>query len=1019
VDFLPLQDVYGNLLAEILVAVAGRGRSLIGKPEEVGRDEERIAEAVVGSLASLASVEAIDERLGGERLREFFSSPEAREIGIALYVAHVAGPRGTLEQQLRRRFVATMSWYCGRSEGALEADAERLFDALSSAVQNVAEPLIRSPSYESLRQAFVIDFSQDVAKATARSVGLFEARRVPNFRATFEFEERYRTALDVEHGRIEPPNYEGAEAIPLERLYVEPSFFTEDHVSGRRLRRLTADEVRNRIQRLVILGNPGAGKSSFSAALCHRLAVDPAREGTHRGVVPFLVVLRDFARAKQGGHSIVQFIEERCSSTYQTPPPEHAVEYLLASGRAMVIFDGLDELLEVRDRQAIRNAVETFATLFPFTPIVVTSRIVGYPDAPLDQRRFDRAYIDDFDVAQVGEYVEKWFSLDARFTPTQRAGRVAAFLKESETVEDLRRSPLLLALMCSIYRRQNYIPRHRAEVYSECAEMLFERWDRGRQIDVDRPIEAHLTPALQHIAQWMFTDTSLHGGVTHRQLVEQARRYIEREVVDNAAEARVLAERFVGFCHGRGWVLVETGTTAGDERLYGFVHRTFLEFFTAAWFAASAASSEQLASELLPHVEGGGWDLVALLVMQLRDTSVRGSTTELLDLLLQRASAGDSQVRGRLLSVAVRTLEFLVPRPSVRRALTKAAVEHRLEMSVQRYAAAVTSRDSEQYLSRDSSGDAPFDLLAGLLAADRDIRGPIAETISETLVEHLGRAHAKSDLLRDYGELVTVDCALNLAEAIPVHHRDAFDDVVVPVRQATKSAVREAAENLSTGSTVGALLLYSAGVLGAKELLERHGLEALFLEYLHPAFPSLRARAVGDRWLAAAFFGDAEARVAEAVDGLREAGRVALRSGLPLVDEDHMGYGVSALWLRGGKRLPKAAPAPTGWDEEARFGLLVLTGVSLEALPAPLRSQATEAISQAESPALRYVGPLFAPGWRQDPATDVYADLSTERAEMLRRLTEGARLVGKGFRGRGGRGQGVRLIGHRSRREDQ
>ena len=72
-----------------------------------------------------------------------------------------------------------------------------------------------------------------------------------------------------------------------------------------------------------------------------------------RQVTPFLVILRDYASQKQQEPcSILEFINDNIKADYQiTSFPSDAVEYLLLSGRAVVIFDGLDELTNTSDRK--------------------------------------------------------------------------------------------------------------------------------------------------------------------------------------------------------------------------------------------------------------------------------------------------------------------------------------------------------------------------------------------------------------------------------------------------------------------------------------------------------------------------------------------------------------------------------------------------------------------------------------------------------------------------------------------
>ena len=207
-------------------------------------------------------------------------------------------------------------------------------------------------------------------------------------------------------------------------------------------------------------------------------------------------MLRDYgALKKKNPCSILEYITLTAESIYQLPsPPSGAFEYLMLNGHVMVIFDGLDELLDTSYRQEISSDIEVFCNLFPSVPALVTSRKVGYEQAPLDPKIFEAYILSSFDDDAVRSYTEKWFGLDTDLPPDQRSRSTKIFLEESSSVPDLRSNPLLLALMCNIYRGDGYIPKNRPDVYEKCATMLFERWDKGRGIHYVLPFEAHMRP---------------------------------------------------------------------------------------------------------------------------------------------------------------------------------------------------------------------------------------------------------------------------------------------------------------------------------------------------------------------------------------------------------------------------------------------------------------------------------------------------------------------------------------------
>ena len=311
-------------------------------------------------------------------------------------------------------------------------------------------------------------------------------------------------------------------------------------------------------------------------------------------------------------------------------------------------FRGLDELLDTSARSEITKTVEMFESRFPLVPILATSRRIGYKQAPLDSSIFVTYQLAAFSDEQVAEYAHKWFELDGGI-PEVDGGRLsAAFLSESRVVPDLRSNPLLLALMCSIYRGESYIPRNRPDVYEKCAMLLFDRWDRFRGLRQSLPFEAHLEPAMRALADWIFTDPKLQAGVTEAQLVSRAAQYLETHLYTDAPnEAEEAARSFIQFCRGRAWVFTDMGTTASGDTLYQFTHSTFLEYFAASHFARNSSTYKRLLSTIVPHVRRAEWDVVSQLAVQIFSRSHDGAAEQILNSLVDRASVPRASLGSR------------------------------------------------------------------------------------------------------------------------------------------------------------------------------------------------------------------------------------------------------------------------------------------------------------------------------------------------------------------------------------
>lgn len=487
-----------------------------------------------------------------------------------------------------------------------------------------------------------------------------------------DFLTRYRRHVLEHHGMLRPPDFERRRRVPIGQLYVPPDIVqvkpaasAATSASGEQHLQLTA--LAARIDRTVLLGSPGAGKTTAAYVLMHDHGGDPQLR------TPFLVTLRQFASEER---SVVGHIEHELETFYQCPAPSGQVARLLLDGGALVIFDGLDELADTSLRARITEVIERFATEFPLASILVTSRIVGYEQAALDEAQFVCYRLGDFDDERVREYVQKWFTQEPGLAPGEAERWCEAFVRESESVPDLRANPLMLALMCILYRGEQSLPHDRAGVYEQCATLMFRRWDAHRGIQAQLRARHLVEPSLRHLAFWLLTRDDSDPAVTEEQLVAEAATFLQRRGFESHEEALEAAREFVAFSRGRAWVFSDVGTTASGQALFTFTHRTFLEYFAAYHLAAVHDTPERLARALAPHVARREWEVVAELAVQIKDrVSDRGGERVVAELLAERRTRA-LEGRSNILLFLARCLAFLDLPPGQVRVIARRVFDH-------------------------------------------------------------------------------------------------------------------------------------------------------------------------------------------------------------------------------------------------------------------------------------------------------------------------------------------------------
>ncbi|QSZ67391.1 NACHT domain-containing protein [Methanofollis aquaemaris] len=619
-----------------------------------------------------SAVEKIETNNGHDvrQIEVFLRSQEVETVVRQIFSAKVLKKDHDANiDMIRREFGKLLLLHLDLTEDNIVKISDSLFDALIAGCANVYVEDIRRGSLfaHEMMENLRFRMLQDELENLNYNIRKLESNDKPTVQQYLEFERKYRRQVTERYKYLSTAHFKNAEKILLDDLYVFPNFLDSmsPDVENRKL--IACEDFVSLIYRSVVLGDPGAGKTTLTYKLCYDFGRGfTSKQLGGRDVTPILVVLRDYGTKFESNHcSILEYIEEISRSLYQQKPPAGAFEYLLMNGRAFVIFDGLDELLDTSKRRTISDNIESFCDLYPSVPILVTSRKVGYEQAPLSKDRFKKYYISDFNNKQVKEYVEKWFKHNLNSDDKEIVENVVSFLNESISVKDLRSNPLMLSLMCELYRGEGYIPKNRPDVYGKCSELLFERWDKIRGIDSDVSFEAHLRPTLMYIANEVYSNEKLQTGVPERTFIELTENYLYPKRYDDPDMALLTAKKFVKFCKGRAWVFSEVGSPGISDNLYQFTHRTFLEYFTAYFLVRNYKSPEDLGNFLLPKISNGEWDLVAQLSLQIQNRNQEDAANELLSLILDASEGMNLQSRFNLLSFVVRSLEFIAPSPDV------------------------------------------------------------------------------------------------------------------------------------------------------------------------------------------------------------------------------------------------------------------------------------------------------------------------------------------------------------------
>lgn len=396
---------------------------------------------------------------------------------------------------------------------------------------------------------------------------------------------------------------------------------------------------------LIILGDPGSGKTTFLKYVALRLAL---REEELLGLgqrLPFLLPLSAYANALTNENiPLDRFIAEYYRERGIDLPIAQMLGKALTQGRAILLLDGIDEVRDLAQRHLVVRRVTDF---FAFhhrkgNKFILTSRIVGYREVRPLVEGIVECTLTDFEEKDIEDFVDKWTkaleraargdtSLAAQEASREREELLGA-VHRNPGVKKLAANPLLLTILSLMKRQGVVLPERRVELYQKYIETLLKWWNLARGLD--RPPTRDLdvmetTRVLAPLALWMH-ETSPSVGLVKR---EDLRRNLE-EIYTNRGipNPEVAATQLLADVHEYASLLLERGP--GE---YGFIHLTFQEYLAAMAIAQRGQKDIfPVVDALADRVGDDNWYEVALLtigymgIVQQRDEAASAILLELI-----------------------------------------------------------------------------------------------------------------------------------------------------------------------------------------------------------------------------------------------------------------------------------------------------------------------------------------------------------------------------------------------------
>jgi HEAT repeat protein/ABC-type cobalamin/Fe3+-siderophores transport system ATPase subunit len=398
-------------------------------------------------------------------------------------------------------------------------------------------------------------------------------------------------------------------------------------------------------ERIVILGDPGSGKTTLTryvalhfarACLNHAgtvlvpqdKSIDTGavagNEDLGRARLPVLVELGKYASAiPEGGRaSLHDYLGGGFSDYGHSAEAFRALfEHHVVGGKALIILDGLDEILETRLRESVARDIETFQSKVPGgNVIIVTSRVAGFRDAPLGGM-FERFTLRDMNPEQVKAFARQWYLAQAarqsgvelsksfRQNAMESADELIAATERNPGIRRLSCNPLLLTLLAIMHTPDRPLPDNRRTLYERATELLLRDWrSSNRRLQAGDGANEDAIRRLGTLAYYIHENVK-SGLVDRKTAIAMLSSGAAPFGKEGGASGGVDPKAEALFRH------VTTESCLLLERshgLYGFLHLTFEEYLAALHLTASPATFTQW---LQTHRHKSRWREVILLAL--------------------------------------------------------------------------------------------------------------------------------------------------------------------------------------------------------------------------------------------------------------------------------------------------------------------------------------------------------------------------------------------------------------------
>lgn len=424
--------------------------------------------------------------------------------------------------------------------------------------------------------------------------------------------------------------------ITLTDLFVSPNFkqnitteIWKSNLTHPRDKNLGIPNVLNNDKNIIILGDPGAGKSLLVKFIIVKLLLNKSEEigiKKHRNSIPFRIELRKFNEEREN-KNILEYLTELLRKEYQLETNKTVIENILNKLPTLFFFDGLDEIFNPVHKNKVKQAIEQFSKIYSLSKCVVTSRFIGYNDVSFNKKLFKEYSIISFNEEQVKKLIKNFFATQFLNQTRRNEYTDNCISQVSEIDKDLKSNPLILTLILILSSNNINIPESKLEIYESCTNTLVDSIDdQAKNLKFTLKIK-NKRRTFGNLAYSQYESMTSGITFTYEKALNVVSKYlIEKQEFREYDQAESAAKEFLDYAERRS-IYFENN----------FTHKTFLEYYTADFIFIKYHSKGDYSARdkiITSFIGNPFWHIVFELLFAKIDKDQEGN--EIMDALIEK-----------------------------------------------------------------------------------------------------------------------------------------------------------------------------------------------------------------------------------------------------------------------------------------------------------------------------------------------------------------------------------------------